>query len=298
MKKIENINILVVGDIMLDKYVVGSVDRISPEAPVQIVNVTEEYSELGGCGNVVRNIHELGANVDCLASVGHDTFGSSIIQKLVEINCGILLVHESEQTTVKERIIAEHRYVQMLRIDREVKKTINSKKLIEVLQSIESRIYDFIVVSDYAKGVISSPLMNQLMSYNTPIIVDPKPENAWMYTDVFMLTPNEKEWRHMQMSSKYITKSKYVLQTLGKKGMKLIEGNKELYIEAEPVDVYNVSGAGDTVVAAMAVCLSAGLDPQTSAELANKCAGFVVTQSGTSVVPKEKFNQILKQYGL
>ena len=155
MNNIENIKILVVGDIMLDKYVVGSVNRISPEAPVPIVNVKEEYSTLGGCGNVVRNIRELGAQVDCLTSIGNDIEGKDIIDKLEEIGVGNLVCFGSDISILKERIIADHRLVQMLRIDREVKKTVSAKLAINKLK-ISKNDYDMIVISDYAKGMITS----------------------------------------------------------------------------------------------------------------------------------------------
>lgn len=295
MKEIEDIKILVVGDIMLDKYVVGDVSRISPEAPVPVVNVREEYSTLGGCGNVVRNIREFGVNVDCLASIGSDLEGKIILDKLKEIGVNPLLCFGSEISTVKERIIAEHRSVQMLRIDREETTTVDASLAINRLKDSDNK-YDMIVISDYAKGMISNELMKYLKSIKKAnIIVDPKPVNAWMYNNIYMITPNEKEWALIELSSSCkLQNIKYVLKTMGKKGMKLIEGYKEWYIEAEPVEVYNVSGAGDTVVAVMAVCLSMGIDAPISAKIANKCASYVVTQSGTAVVPKDKFVNILK----
>jgi len=296
MKKVK---ILVVGDIMLDKYVVGRVSRISPEAPVPVVNVMEEYSTLGGCGNVVRNIRELGAQVDCLTSVGQDFSGKEIEQELLKIGAGNYLFIGSEKTTVKERIIAEHRSVQMIRIDREVKKKIDSDLAIKTLKTYSDNDYDIIIVSDYAKGMITYELMKYLKeNIAARIIVDPKPQNGIMYNDVYMITPNEEEWNTMQLSSAYaLTNVEYILQTLGSKGMRLIEMNEKTWdIKAEPVDIYNVSGAGDTVIAIMAICLSMGLTPLHSAKFANQCAGYVVTQPGTSVVPKNKFMNILGRY--
>ena len=296
MKSIENIKILVVGDIMLDKYTVGEVNRISPEAPVQIVDVKEEYSTLGGSGNVVRNIRKLGAQVDCLASVGNDFEGEIIKTKLKEIGVEDLTFSGSDRTIVKERIIADHRLVQMLRIDREIKKTVKPHLPIGILKKLKGD-YDIIVVSDYAKGMITSELIKYLKTnYSANIIIDPKPINTWMYNDIFMITPNEEEWNQMQVASSYIMNPEYILQTMGKKGMKLIERDKECFIEAESVDVYNVSGAGDTVVAIMAVCISMELDILVCAKIANKCASYVVTQPGTSIVPKNKFMNIIDGY--
>lgn len=293
MRQLEQTKILVVGDIMLDKYVVGDVERISPEAPVPIVHVKEEYSTLGGCGNVVRNLCEMGAKVDCLASIGVDLDGEIISQKLKDIGARPLLFYGMKQSIVKERIIADQRQVQMLRIDREQVLPIESKLPIDIFVRSCRDNYNMVVVSDYAKGMISSGLMTFLKhEQNADIIVDPKPQNGGIYNGVFMVTPNEKEWQQMMFSSAYtLNHVKFILETRGNKGMKIIDNtnDKTFEIPAEPVAVYNVSGAGDTVVAVMAACLSMDFDPITSAKIANKCAGYVVTQPGTSTIPKDKF---------
>ena len=299
MKDMKDINILVVGDIMLDRYIVGEVERISPEAPVPIVNVTDEYYTLGGCGNVVRNIAELGVNVDCLASIGKDIDGWVIEGELEEIGVKSLLFHGSKMTTVKERIIADHRKTQMIRVDRERTNPIDAKKPIDILKEKCHDNYDMIIVSDYAKGLITHGLMSYLKGESTKIIVDPKPEHGAMYDDVFMITPNEKEWTHMLTSSAYNLRGvEYILHTKGQNGMELNENqkNESWTIDAEPVPVYNVSGAGDVVVAMMAVCISKGINVLDSAYIANKCAGYAVTQPQTCVVPNDVFMKIQSEY--
>lgn len=301
MQKAEHVKILVVGDIMLDKYVVGNVSRISPEAPVPVVNVLNEYHTLGGCGNVVRNIREVGGQVDCLSAIGSGKNGKIISDELAKIDAGNILFHGSKKTTVKERVIADHRQVQMLRLDREVTKNIDYKFPIEILNTLDKKNYDMIIVSDYAKGMVTYELMKYLKAqFPDKIIVDPKPEHGIMYDNVLMITPNETEWASMMFSSAYNLKNvKYILKTLGRKGMELVANTKEdesWKIEAEPVDIYNVSGAGDTVVAIMAVCISMGWNILDSAYIANKCAGYVVTQPGTTVVPKDKFLTIIENY--
>lgn len=292
-------SILVVGDIMLDHYVMGEVERISPEAPVPIVHVHKEYSTLGGCGNTVRNIKELGANVYCLASIGKDQYGRDIVSHLGKIGAIPILVFESKNTIVKERVIANERKVQMIRIDREHIERINSKIVIEQLNEYDIQ-YDVIVISDYAKGMITLDLMNHLHKLNAPIIVDPKPKNFKLYNHVFMITPNEKEWEEIigLTFPDPPNSMDYVLLTQGRRGMILMEHDdrSDTIITGDPVEVYNVSGAGDTVVSIMAVCLSMGWNPIDSAYVANKCAAYVVTQSGTSVVPKDKFIQIVHDY--
>ena len=292
-------NILVVGDIMLDHYVMGEVERISPEAPVPIVHVYNEYSTLGGCGNTVRNIRETGANVYCLASVGNDEYGREIMTLLDNIGAVQMLVLESKRTTVKERVIASERKIQMIRIDRETTTQINHKFPIDYLRETDVE-YDIIVISDYAKGMITKELMDHLHTLNVPIIVDPKPQNFKLYSNVFMITPNEKEWHEIVKLTfpNPPNSMDYILLTEGKEGMTLMDNRDKSYtkIESTPVDVYNVSGAGDTVVSIMAVCLSMGWNPIDAAHVANRCAAYVVTQVGTSVVPKDKFWEMATNY--
>jgi len=297
MKKLEDIRILVVGDIMLDKYVMGEVERISPEAPVPIVHVHEEYNTLGGCGNVVRNIREIGPNVDCLSSIGNDANGRLVIDHLDCINVTSKLIFGSDVTIVKERIIADERKIQMIRVDREVLKPIDPEQSIMELNMETDFNYDIVVISDYAKGMITNKLLKHLNKTGVKIIVDPKPQNKSIYGYPYMITPNEKELKQMGGSNELLFNGcEYVLETKGRKGMTLYDKNESWDIDAEPVEVYNVSGAGDTVVSVMAICISMGYSPVESASIANKCAGYVVTQPGTSVVPKEIFLNHLDVY--
>ena len=297
--ELNDMNILVVGDIMLDHYVIGDVKRISPEAPVPIVHVKEENFALGGCGNTVRNIRELGANVSCLASIGHDEYGEIIEDSLDIITANPILIYDSKETTVKERIIATERKMQMIRIDRETIENVNHKKAIKELSRYDIK-YDAIVVSDYAKGMITLGLMNHLHTLGAPIIVDPKPKNFHLYSNVFMITPNENEWEEIIKLTfpEPPNSAGYILLTQGSRGMILIDhlDKSEIKIDGDPVEVYNVSGAGDTVVSIMAVCLSMGWNAFDAAFVANKCAAYVVTQAGTSVVPKDKFIKIVQDY--
>jgi rfaE bifunctional protein kinase chain/domain len=293
--------ILVIGDIMLDKYTVGDVERISPEAPVPVVKVTEEYSSLGGCGNVVRNIASMKVKVDCVASIGYDHDGASIAHQLEDHGVGNYLVFQSEVTTVKERVVANSRKIQMIRVDREIVKRVPFSALQDKLKNYFS-FYDpsIVVISDYAKGMITKELMNYLTTQMKEIIVDPKPVNGHIYGSVFMLTPNEKEWKEMMLTTPRtdLNSVNYVLITKGKEGMTLFDFEKSINIPAEDTHmVYNVSGAGDTVLATMAVCLSKGLDPVISAKIANACASYVVTQPGTSTIPYEVFQKCLQKYG-
>ncbi len=298
MKSLENINILVVGDIMLDKYVLGEVERISPEAPVPIVHVYDEYCTLGGCGNVVRNIRELGPKVVCLSSISNDNNGQKVLEKLLELGVAPLLIGDSETTISKERVIASERKIQMIRVDREVVTDIDHNELIQALETdYDIDDFDIIIISDYAKGVITNQLMQYFNRKTTRFIVDPKPKNSHFYGNPYIITPNEKECTEMGGSAKLLSNgAEYVLETKGKRGMTLYDDTENWNITADEVEVYNVSGAGDTVIAVMATCLSMGWNALDSAYIANRCASYVVTKSDTSVVPKEKFMNILKQY--
>ncbi len=297
MKKLEDVKILVVGDIMLDKYVVGDVSRISPEAPVPIVHVNNEYSTLGGCGNVVRNIAELGPRVYCLASVGNDDAYKTILREFNRIAAFPRLVIDSHMTIVKERIIADQRQLQMLRIDREICNFVDHKKVIEMMVRYNQFDYDMIVVSDYNKGMITMEVMDYLRTFNTPIIIDPKPCNGILYGRPVMITPNKDEWREMEIDDECMPE--FILVTEGKDGMTLYDkrqGLGTIKILGNSVEVYNVSGAGDTVVAIMAICLAMDIYPDKAARIANDCAAYVVTQVGTSTVPKNIFMNSLNTH--
>jgi len=298
VKKLEEISILVVGDIMLDKYVMGEVERISPEAPVPIVHVNEEHCTLGGCGNVVRNIRELGPKVVCLSSIGLDENGTKIIEMLKDLDVVPMIPSASKITTTKERVIASERKIQMIRIDREIVSDIDSNELIDILENEYTlNEFDLVVVSDYSKGVITARLMEYLTNTGTRYIVDPKPRQKTFYGYPYLITPNEKEAKEMGgVTGENLSDSKWVLETKGKRGMTLYGDDQYWNIDGDEVEVYNVSGAGDTVIAVMATCISMGWNPLDSAYIANKCAAYVVTRTDTSVVPKDKFMRILKNY--
>ncbi len=300
MNSLKDINILVLGDIMLDRYICGNVSRISPEAPVPVVEVFNEYCNLGGCGNVVRNIRSIGVNCSCLAAVGNDSIGKSITQELNNIGArSMMLEIEGRQSTLKERIVAGHRQIQMLRVDREDLAPVNSTLLLRKLTEYKTENFDAILISDYDKGMINDViLIDSLKSIfpNAFILVDPKPKNIPLYDSVMMITPNEKEFQeikdrgYLPFVEKHIP---YVLETQGRKGMTLhelytFEQNSE-NIPTDPVEVFNVSGAGDCVLAVMGVCLSRGIKVLTAAKIANDCAHYVVTQVGTSVISENKF---------
>ena len=285
--------ILVVGDIMLDHYICGNVERISPEAPVPILKVTNEYSTLGGCGNVARNIRQLGPIVVCLSAHGTDSSGNEILELLQYQGISSRCIKKDEyiKTTKKTRVVSGSQEVQMLRIDDEF---YIEYDLSEQIKLIPNDI-DLIVVSDYNKGVVTKELMDSLRKLNKPIIIDPKirKDSEILYDKVFMITPNKKEFENMIMPSNV----EFILKTLGEYGMELIGYGDNTYIQSTPVPVFNVSGAGDTVVAILAICIANNFDVLTSAKIANDCAKYVVSQKGTSVVSYNIFQNIMEKYG-
>lgn len=285
----KDIKILVAGDIMLDHYIQGDVNRISPEAPVPVVLVRDDDFRLGGCGNLISNLVELGVKTSCITSFGQDDAGLFIGHELNNILCPVINMPSDKITTQKIRIIGGDAQTQMLRIDRE------DKSPIECLCNIESDA-DIIIVSDYGKGVVTRSLMDKLHALNKPIIVDPVPENFYTYGKAFLITPNKKEWQKTIFNN--YDNFENALITMGKDGVKLIQRDcPDVTIAALSVKIFNVSGAGDTIVAIMAVCYAMGIDLEKSARIANDCAGYVVTQPGTSTVPRQLFLEVLSRYG-
>ena len=296
----KDVNIFLVGDFMLDKYIVGDVERISPEAPVPIVKVTNEFATLGGAGNVARNLRAIGTNVRCVGLIGHDYDGIQIKDNLDGIGASHRMIEELATTTVKTRIIADERKIQMLRLDEEdiIDPDAASELIIEIInQNFSKDRFNYIVVSDYAKGTINQQIMIHINQLGVPVIVDPKPVYDYYYGRVELMTPNSKEYKQMFFDKR--CSSEFILVTEGKDGMTLIDnrqGHGTYKIKGEEVEVYNVSGAGDTVVAVMATCMAMGLHPAKAAIVANKCAAYVVTKPGTSIITENKFTDIVKSY--
>jgi len=291
IKNIKDLKILVVGDIMLDHYIYGDVTRISPEAPVPVVNVTHEDVVLGGCGNVVRNIRALGPNVTCMCAIGADIPGVTIENQLNKLGVSKIMFKEHNKvTTVKSRVVSNNRATQLLRMDTEKINKVNCGRL-----NLPDK-YDIIVVSDYAKGMITEELMDRLRELNTTIIADPKPKNIQFFKDIYMITPNKKEYDEMDH---HVFKSiKYILKTLGEEGMELITSETKYKVDSTPIKLHNVVGAGDTVISVMSVCLASGMKPHLASVVANECARYVVTQEGTSVIAKPVFDKVFKEYAI
>ncbi len=284
-------NILVIGDIMLDKYIWGKVERISPEAPVQIVNVEKEDYLPGGAANVANNISALNGNAFMVGIVGKDNEANILLEELKKrnINTNGIFTDNSKPTTQKVRILGQKQ--QLLRMDYEKRDYLNKEMENNILNFIKEKIskIDAIIISDYAKGVITKNLIDQIKSIANSkiIVVDPKPKHKDFYKDVSLVTPNLKETKEMVEKEEDLVKelNTTILITKGEKGMSLYEKDGNITnIPTKAKEVYDVSGAGDTVVATLVLALSSNATPKQAANLANHAAGITVGKVGTSTV--------------
>jgi rfaE bifunctional protein kinase chain/domain len=301
INKVSKLKILVVGDIMLDKYVIGNVNRISPEAPVPIVDVQQEYCTLGGCGNVAKNLSKVGVQTICVAACGVGPEQDKLINLMRAKNINAHMINCRDRvTTIKERIISGDSNTQLLRIDRESTGSVKAARVIgEIIYIIGTKMFipDIILVSDYNKGVITETLMLYLeeLSYKKGIklIIDPKPENKYVYNQAYAITPNSKEFKSMDIWDNASFKN--VIVTMGSDGVLIhkAENFNTMQISAEAVEVFNVTGAGDSFVAIFSICVGLGIDVVQSCRIANKCAAYVVTKPGTAVVPPSVFMKML-----
>jgi D-beta-D-heptose 7-phosphate kinase/D-beta-D-heptose 1-phosphate adenosyltransferase len=306
--------IIVLGDIMLDRYLWGNVDRISPEAPVPVVHIRKETTNLGGAANVAANVRALGADVTLLGVVGDDMMADILKNSIVsnELKPSGLLVDRDRPTTVKTRIVAHNQ--QVVRIDRESTLEIGST-LVEQLMAKIGRIVkniDGIIISDYGKGVITYELLSQLIPLAREagvfIAVDPKEVHFMNYREVSVITPNHHEAGFI--SGKKITNDgiladvgwnlmdllslESLLITRGEKGMALFEKDRKLtHIPAQAKTVYDVTGAGDTVIATLTVAKTSGADMHEAAIFANSAAGLAVAQFGTVRISRAELKSAL-----
>ena len=305
--------ILVIGDLILDRYIWGKVDRISPEAPVPVVKVTDENVLLGGAANVANNIVALGGHATIIGIAGLDRGGEFLGKMLTEsgIRCeGILW--GSRPTTVKTRVIAHSQ--QVVRFDREDRDRVDGKVLKSLLNFIRSALpeHDAVVISDYRKGVVSSELVREILRHsrtrNTFVSVDPKIGHFHCYKNVSLITPNVmeastasgieiKDEKSLINAGRKLLKKlscDAVLITRGEHGMSLFEKDKVLHVPTVARNVYDVTGAGDTVIAAFTISFTAGASIQESAIIANHAAGIVVGEVGTAVVTLGQLQKSLR----
>ncbi|ROR01754.1 D-glycero-beta-D-manno-heptose-7-phosphate kinase [Desulfosoma caldarium] len=310
--------VLVLGDLMLDVFLWGHVRRISPEAPVPVVEVRAETHVLGGAANVVHNIVTMGGNARVVGVVGNDAYGREVrdlLQK-AQVPCHGLVIVQDRPTTVKTRVIAQHQ--QVVRVDREDTRPYDSEGLRAILHAVEAEVRDVdaVVVSDYAKGVVSLEVMDAVRAlaqlYGIPVFVDPKVPHAPFYHHVTLVTPNTAEALAMagmiecddaslETAGRLLLEKlqcQHVLITRGPEGMSLFgAGTPSVHIPTVAKKVFDVTGAGDTVIAAMALATAAGLDMRDAALLANTAAGIVVGEVGTAAVEQTRLRAALQNSG-
>ncbi len=297
--------VLVVGDVMLDEYVSGDCARLSPEAPVPVVAVGASRSTLGGAANTAANIASLGGRAVLIGLIGTDEVGRQLTARARELDIEFLPVHDGRPTARKVRVVGHQQ--QLLRLDYEATGPIAAEQEQAVLDALRSRLSAsaVVVISDYAKGLLTERLCQQIIeeahAAGRPIIVDPRPQNADFYVGCDYLTPNWKESLGLagepdvaatpemiarvgkRLADRFRSR---VLLTLGPRGMAFFDRDGRLRFEEAALarEVFDVSGAGDTVVATFALALAAGEDPQSAVALANRAAGIVVGKLGTATV--------------
>ncbi len=296
--------IAVIGDVMLDRYIYGTVERISPEAPIPIVQWHETQLVPGGAGNTAANITALGANCLLFSVVGEDAVGEELRQTLETFRIDTAgLVADTRPTTEKTRILGNHQ--QVVRIDHETTRALSEEKTEQLCQAFRRHLPEVqaIIVCDYAKGVISETLMNCVRevaaSKKIPVLADVRPDHKAFYQDLTLITPNKKETSGMVNASvRNLDEAKIhglglarelktnLLITMSEDGMLLIEHKtgQMTHLPTKAQEVIDVSGAGDTVIATIALGLASGADMRTAATLANHAASVVVAKLGTATV--------------
>lgn len=312
IKKFAQARILILGDVMVDEYLTGDAERISPEAPVPVVRVENEKRLVGGAGNVARNITSLSGNAMLVGTRGEDGVGAIMEKSLQHENIEhSLLSLEKRPTTIKTRILA--RQQQVLRFDREETGPLTEEQNQAVLRLVTDRLAecDALILSDYGKGLVSESLITGVhesirnLGRSIPILVDPKPQNIHLYKGVTLLTPNAKETSeatHLPVKTPPdVIRAgqslmddlgcRHLVTTLGSRGMAVFEDRDTIrHIPTVAWQVFDVTGAGDTVIATIALGLAIGLDLVPACLLANYAAGIVVGQVGAATTTPEQLS--------
>lgn len=311
-EQIKSLNVLVIGDVMLDRYVIGEVSRISPEAPVPVLAVQEERSVAGGAANVALNLRSLGATVETIGWFGEDEQGEELISILEAraIQVDPKFRFSTAPTISKSRVTASNQ--QICRVDREAKISDYEPRLEKLGSAISEKVKaaDAVILSDYGKGFITNPLLELVSEYAKFTSVDPKPSRLLQYIKPNLLTPNRlealelaglsRETREPFPHNEVVTRiferfsPRLLAITLGSEGMLLAkDGVVECTIPTAAREVFDVSGAGDTVIASLTLALCAGETFARSAEFANLAAGVVVGKVGTATATLDEIRTLL-----
>ncbi|MEP3244037.1 MAG: D-glycero-beta-D-manno-heptose-7-phosphate kinase [Sneathiella sp.] len=308
ISRFETIHVLCLGDVMLDRFTYGSAARISPEAPIPVLGISHQQSMLGGAGNVVRNILSLGGSATLVAVTGEDSEGREIRHLLgqEERLSDALISSGKRPTTVKTRFIADGQ--QLLRADAEATHPLSPETAGKILSAFKVALMDtdIVILSDYAKGVLSDEVLKKAISLASkagkPVIADPKSVSFSRYAGVTLLTPNRKEMSaaadlpcdtdmHTETAARSVMKRDQIdamLVTRSEAGMSLVTGSSATHIPAKAREVFDVSGAGDSVIAALALAMGAGAEISDAAALANLSGGVAVAKTGTAAVTRDE----------
>lgn len=312
LQRFAQLNVLVAGDLMLDEFVWGNVSRISPEAPVPVVEVTGESFYAGGAANVARNLREFGARVSVTGLTGADPAGARLLSLLEDagIDSSCVLDDPGRSTIIKTRVIARHQ--QVVRIDRESPMAPAAAQTAELLARIATRMsgYDAVILSDYAKGFLTPAMAEGLCTagQGKVVTVDPSPLNPLPWRQITAVKPNLKEAAAAAQLAPGATPeaigaallrqwgAAMVLITMGEHGMMLFEGGAAPYhTPTRAREVFDVSGAGDTAIAVFTLGLAAGSTAREAAELANHASGVAVGKLGTATVtPAELLESVAR----
>jgi D-beta-D-heptose 7-phosphate kinase/D-beta-D-heptose 1-phosphate adenosyltransferase len=313
--RFSGVGVLVAGDFMLDEYIWGKVSRISPEAPVTVVEVERETRTLGGAGNVVNNLAALGARVEVIGLVGEDSPAAILRQELglLQVEAGGLFTDPARHTTRKTRVYGGQQ--QVVRIDRETRTPAPASFTAKALEYLKKRLPEIsaLILSDYAKGALTPEFLQEAIglarSQNVPVVVDPKGQDYSPYAQATVITPNIKEleqtvgrtlgsWKERVAAAQELRQRLNIdalLVTEGAAGMTLVGRKGAVRLQARtPREVFDVSGAGDTVVATLTLGLAAGFSLGEAASLANLAAGVVVTKRGTAPILLSEMERELK----
>ena len=332
LDRLEGKHIVIIGDVILDEYIWGDVKRISPEAPVPVLETTSETAQFGGAANVAHNVASLGGYADLIGVIGDDGNGKTLVGILQEAGVNTEGIHtdSSRPTSTKTRVIARasstsvSNHQQLLRIDRESKLSVDTSIQDELLNAVINRISqaDALIIEDYEKGVMNPELIENILidarQYNKPIVVDPKVENFWHYEGVTSITPNHKEAgaalnREITDDFSLIEVGEEILDRLDLDGLLITRGEQGMSLfrkigdsgrtqiehisPAQPRDVFDDTGAGDTVVAVFTLAMAAGADMFDAARLSNLAGGIVVGEVGCAAATRDSLSQAIRLEG-
>ncbi len=310
IRQMRDCHIVVLGDVMLDEFLWGDVTRISPEAPVPVVDIKRESTHLGGAANVLANLLALGAQACVIGVIGDDFAGerirSSVNDKSAMQTDGLLIADNQRPTTIKTRIIAQHQMV--VRADREHRTPVDAQTESRIIAVVKTALASAqaLVISDYDKGVVTPRILAEVLpaAYGRmPVLIDPKMRNFDSYRPATLVTPNHHEALRLAnleedsdadlQTAALMIRARLicdaVLITRGDRGMMLLEGERDpVRVETAAREVYDVTGAGDTVIATLAAALAAGASMTEAAVLANQAAGIVVGKLGTATASAEE----------